>query len=1331
MNTRETGSGAPRQLFRTAAVQYHTLREAELLFARKPSRRDQLSRHSAETGRASTGRKAINKARCLSVAHASTSDRFRNRHPDRITPPLFAVRRNRDDAIHMILPTSAFGPPHPSPISTVLDDFPATLPGDPLLMLRLLSPLRPHVWSNPYLLMPSLAYVPDALFGDFSAAVSTVRVWTAHRRAGTLPPSFSEGHVAPSAATPAAAPRPNLFLLPRHRWTETRIPLPHSGRGASPFLCPPGHKCPWIRARAHPCTMCPGCGRISPFLEMATFVQRCTARPGGWAWAPVWWNNDTHALDPRFNVVRALMYRLSMLDAAHEQLVACPQDLVPESLRRAVGAAMAIHMPLAMAVEERGSVPDLCTDRALGTTVLLTAYPHYANPNAPPHAGSAPDVAEELPTLFSAPPGSDAWYVNMLPKARPTHLAARNIMPRIGNELWSHPEDDFQNLHLHTIAHFLLPSLTGDVPGARYAVGLALRLKYARLLRPTPDRPHLYGRFIGWINQHALGLHTNQVVVFVNQELLVSSFVDVLASQVDAVPATRRAMGSLFDWASWCAMRRGSADHARRWADRRDRRDMSLAHVNLHVHVALYTANHTSAVSRRVLTNHPQARDVYSLLASNVQQRMSGRDHSSARFKPVPTVIKGVVRLYKALAECPSLRDFRRAIGAMRAAGLQIRQFIPTIVYHISKDPEDVRVLREVEANPGMSDAQVLACANRMSDIGVGVFKLLTAPRANRLKIVVMQPSWGRHQRAAVRARYNIRPGAPLPAVYTTWYACLACGKMGREVVTFDAVCTSIRSKFPALADEWATVYTSFRNPNGGSANHMPYVASSLRSVAGEKAKRRRSRKMNLIEFSTTASRDTPLPAQRLADWERASAAVVESRHTPEGVHSTAREPALDPDPDPEPDAGDVAALAGRALLFGIPRDAGAGSGAGSGAGVPSPATARKQAAGKRRKKPAAKRSRPRPRPRPRARARARAGGAGVPGNGAAPEMGIQDILDALEESMGLAGPPGAEPADGVDAVVDAPPAAVTTKRRRLNVLSNEGSNDVCVKLCEECGNMDWLRKDCEACSHRGVAVVCNRKYHGGRTHSKRHCEAASATLIALGTKVVLHGETYMICPQPGCGLPAHFDPASAIWGEDMCALCHFKRFCAQRERNMPVQSLTHQAYGHMACIRCGTLAKPRARFAGYARTKSPVPGWGYTFRLADNETKRIGWRLVCWRCWHRFADTHVANAPLGSPIYAGQLVALLHTWNRTKFNRALKRSSATGVAVTGRALRDKPLGVSDLDGHSHTVPWHRDRARRTFHERCLGIMQTQAEDAAAEALSAAKRFRDAQQACI
>jgi hypothetical protein len=280
----------------------------------------------------------------------------------------------------------------------------------------------------------------------------------------------------------------------------------------------------------------------------------------------------------------------------------------------------------------------------------------------------------------------------------------------------------------------------------------------------------------------------------------------------------------------------------------------------------------------------------------------------------------------------------------------------------------------------------------------------------------------------------------------------------------------------------------------------------------------------------------------------------------------------------------------------------------------------------------------------------------------------------------------------------------------------------VCVKLCEECGNLDWLRKDCDACSHRGVVLVCNRKYHGGTTHSKRHCVTVTATLVALGTKVVLHGDTYMLCPQPGCGLPALFDPASAIWGEDMCALCHFKHFCSLRDAGAGAGalSLSLRTHGHMACIRCGTMARPRE----HTRGKPPVPGRGYVYVLADGETRRLGQRIVCWRCWHRGVDSAMAALPCDVHMHARQLVGMLCAWNRAKFTKALKRAHAMGTGMRGHALRDTPPGVVDLDGHGARQPWDAVAAKRTLRQRVATSVQYQAE--ARDAVRA-RRSKDTQ----
>lgn len=1256
--------GRHQTLFRTCSVRFHPLARAENLFAKRPARRDMCSGTGHSMPTRAPGVRAVDKARFM-TAQGRGPDVVRD--PCMVTPPVFAVRRNRENAIHMIQPASPLSTPLDKArregvarvrtrVPIVLDNFPATLPGDPHRMLRRLLPLRPGAWSNPLILCPSLAHAPDNLLGDFASALSSARAFFLWKQGGSdhCPP--------PSARTrrvlgPLDAPRPDMAQLAILTSTTMRMFFHAYDQPSLPsYIVPRDHVCAHTTNPYQPCHVC---SRLPPVLEWGALWSKVAAMDPAHMWRPVWWDHARHGTDPSFAVVHTLMARLCVLQSAHLELQNLPATEVPTTLRRAIGMALSLHMPLVMAIEERGARAEWCTDAALGASVLLLAYPHWANPNMPPHGGSAPHATESLPYLFATAPSSDAWVANILPKARPRRLASRGIMPRLCRELWTYPEYDMQNFHLHVLAHLVFPSLTGDLPGATHVVGLPLRIKYARLLRPTPRKAQLYGRLLAWLNYHVVGLYTNQVVVFVNQQLLVSALVDGLAAQVDASPMVRYAMGQLFDWVAWCGLRRGSTDAAREWMDQPRHALTPFHSLLLSTHLALHAANHDSKTAKDVLSNHPRTDDSFALLSDYIQQRMSGRDHSSTRFKAVPTVITGVVRLYEALAKCPSLRNFRRAVTAMRASGFHIRQMLPFLVRSVSHDDVDADVLQAIARDPCMDPAEVLRHANRMSGIGVGMFKLLTAPHTHRLRVVHMNPEWGIHQRAAIRQRYNLMPGQLLPAVYTTWKACLACGKMGRIVVTFDTVFASLDALMPDTARAWRATYTTRSNPDGADANGLVFTANALgRDAPHIHGGRRRGRRCALLEY--TSHSGVAVIAQRKAEWDKAVASWNASHNTEGG-----------------------------------PR-------------VPSTST------------PASER--------PRKKQRTRAASTDTedaPPQAVAGPVDMEDLIESIETEMGI------KEADGAGWVPQKQPVKPTAagrRKRRLDVLTNEGSNHVCVQLCEECGNLDDLRPQCKACNGQGVDVLCNRKYHGGATHSKRHCGLKMATLLALGTKVSLNGDTYFICPQPGCGLPAKFDPSSAAWGSDMCALCHFqhfyKRFTNQRltASGLPVSVRTH---GYMACIRCGTMAMPSHR----ARGRSSAPRRGYTYILSDAKTRRVGWRLICWRCWSAKADAFVARRPPGTLVDTSQLVAMLNRWNRTKFKRAMRKTHYLGVGMRGKAHIQAPPGVVDLDGHQVDHPWLLgidQAARWSLDQRVSQLVFSQAE---ARALHQAKVRKEVQRA--
>ena len=97
-------------------------------------------------------------------------------------------------------------------------------------------------------------------------------------------------------------------------------------------------------------------------------------------------------------------------------------------------------------------------------------------------------------------------------------------------------------------------------------------------------------------------------------------------------------------------------------------------------------------------------------------------------------------------------------------------------------------------------------------------------------------------------------------------------------------------------------------------------------------------------------------------------------------------------------------------------------------------------------------------------------------------------------------------------------------------------------------------------------------------------------------------------------------------------------------------------------------------------------------YNLAHGTTRRVGWFLVCWRCWHVCADRHCAGTDL--PVYVQELVALLNMWNSRKFKRSKAHAHMRGQSLTGRAVHDTDLTLVDIDGitgasggNSNTAP--------------------------------------------
>ena len=1191
------------------------------------------------------------------------------------TPPPYAphLRAFGEDTLYFIQPAISV---HPSLRTfcysrpSVLDHMPSPIAFDPVLVLRHTDVRR---------VVPALGSAPRFLFSSFVSTLSHVRSWTTWRTAPT-----------DDLVGACVDPMPEIDPTNPH-WP------------CVPFW--------WASLSADQQARVPTPAPPTTYDVALQLWLNATLRRTP-AWSPPGWKADVHGNDPAYSIVNTLVFRLDILHRAHKQLNRLCQSqtsTIPQDSRnfwmRAVGLAMNMHLPLAVATEEAGI--QYASDGYIGGDVLLCALPHPANPNIMPSFEGAPSIASILTSSFIDTPSNTGWIDAILPKGAPRHLAFRNIMMRMGKEIAEFP-DTGDTMRMHIFMSMLLPALLGDMPASPHAplhvTGLAWRLHWQRLMRPcvapptnkdavpatafidstavcktaaarrrraeclgrmkpiknvlTQGKEHrLYQPLSSWFLYCFVALHPKQNATFNNEALVVSALASFIATHAAAIPHVNLTFCHQFDWESWAALRGGSMAAARRMIN--DHPDLPFLQTCVGIHIAMRSLVQDAHIGQAVFDNAPFRPDRFSQFVQFIRNRLSGREHTSTRFLR-PTTTKGPntsnVRLSSILAKCPDLRSFRRAVLGLKNAGLLVRQHVPAIVSLISNSPADFEALQILEQTPSLTQANILYLSNCLSPVGASVYKLLAGSTSRRICVISMPPSWGRFQEQAIRDRYNVTTHR-IPETFAAWSVCPFCQKVCRETVAFSKLFMCMWGIDKDVAIEWRNTYIPrqghavrprFRRPKDTEASPPSEIATSCmyhaRLGAAHAFNRQHGQPQKPRKGRTYKARK-PRKRRRTT----ANASVPTER--PQRNDVLGSDDSADDDSD---DEDDEEARTRRILGMMLEKQ----------------------------------------------------------------NISIQGDAEKRMAVTGLS-------KDGVGALNEQfatsfvgcrlfPSLTGRQARQRLRVLTNEGSNNKCPTICEDCGLFPEWTKTCKTCMGRGVRVHCDAKYHCGSSKTKLHCNQPTTTVLALGTILNVNGIFYFICPMEGCGLPARYDPCSSTVGTMMCALCHLKKFLADRSARHRKAMCTRLPrcvvmQGVMPCLRCGVRVQAERPPPVGCVLKAPRANHGYMYQMMHAGRRQYVWTCICWKCWAP------AVHQLPASTFVSEAVMFINKRRKNAINRYIWRTAA------GKRMNIRDLG---LQPSSEVVapptsaakePKKRKRAKWDLAGEVLGSYGVRCVDAAPE----------------